>query len=131
MTIWELREGARSAWTDSVPNAAARAATFEVEIQKMFALAFACVALALAGAAVAFRFPRGGVGLVIGAGSMLFTLYYLSMVAGESLADRQVISPFAGMWMANAFLLAVVLLLVWRPGGPGAAHGAESLAIGG
>jgi lipopolysaccharide export LptBFGC system permease protein LptF len=131
MTIGELREAARSAWTDSVPNAAARAAAYEVEIQKKFALAFACVVLALAGAAIAFRFPRGGVGLVIGAGSILFTGYYLSLVAGESLADRQVISPFVGMWMANAFLLAVVLLLVWRPRGPGAARGAESLAIGG
>jgi lipopolysaccharide export system permease protein len=89
------------------------------------------VVLALAGAAIALRFPRGGVGLVIGAGGILFTGYYLSVVAGESLADRQVISPFVGMWMANAFLLVVVLLLVWRPGGPGAARAAESLAIGG
>jgi lipopolysaccharide export LptBFGC system permease protein LptF len=131
MTIGELREAARSAWTDRVPNAAARAVMYEVEIQKKFALAFACVVLALAGAAIALRFPRGGVGLVIGAGGILFTGYYLSFVAGESLADRQVISPFVGMWMANAFPLAVVLLLVWRPGRPGAAHGAESLAIGG
>ena len=131
MTIGELREAARSAWTDSVPNAAARAVMYEVEIQKKFALAFACVVLALAGAAIALRFPRGGVGLVIGAGGILFTGYYLSVVAGESLADRQVISPFVGMWMANAFLLLVVLLLVWRPGGPGAARAAESLAIGG
>jgi lipopolysaccharide export LptBFGC system permease protein LptF len=130
MTIGELREAARSAWTDSVPNAAARAVMYEVEIQKKFALAFACVVLALAGAAIALRFPRGGVGLVIGAGGILFTGYYLSVVAGESLADRQVISPFVGMWMANAFLLVVVLLLVWRPRGPGA-RGAESLAIGG
>ena len=131
MTIGELREAARSAWTDSVPNAAARAVMYEVEIQKKFALAFACVVLALAGAAIALRFPRGGVRLVIAAGGIVFTGYYLSLVAGESLADRQVISPFVAMWMANAFLLAVVLFLVWRPGGPGAAHGAESLAIGG
>jgi lipopolysaccharide export LptBFGC system permease protein LptF len=56
---------------------------------------------------------------------------YVSLVAGKAFAERQVISPFVGMWMANAFLLAVVLLLVWRPGGPDAARGAESLAIGG
>jgi lipopolysaccharide export system permease protein len=87
--------------------------------------------LALAGAAIALRFPRGGAGLVIGAGGIVFTGYYLSLVAGESLADRQVITPFVAMWMANAFLLAVVPLLVWRPGGPGAARGAEPLAIGG
>jgi lipopolysaccharide export system permease protein len=64
------------------------------------------------------------------ASGIVFTGYYLSLVAGESLADRQMISPFVGMWMANAFLLAVVLLLVWRPGRPRAEGGAESLAIG-
>jgi lipopolysaccharide export system permease protein len=88
------------------------------------------VVLALAGAAVALRFPRGGVRLVFGASGVVFTGYYLSFIAGESLADRLVISPFLAMWMANAFLLAFVLLLVWRPGRPRATGGAESLAIG-
>jgi lipopolysaccharide export LptBFGC system permease protein LptF len=130
MTIGELREAVRSARTDSGPEAAARAAAYEVEIQKKFALAFACLVLALAGAAIALRFPRGGVGVVIGASGIVFTGYYLSLVAGESLAERLVISPFLGMWLANVFLLAVVLLLLWRPGGPDAARGVESLAIG-
>jgi hypothetical protein len=44
---------------------------------------------------------------------------------------RQVISPLVAMWMANAFLLAVVLLLVWRPSRPGPARGAETRVIGG
>jgi hypothetical protein len=48
----------------------------------------------------------------------------------SKLAARQMISPFVGTWTANAFLLAVVLLLVWRPGRPRAEGGAESLAIG-
>jgi lipopolysaccharide export LptBFGC system permease protein LptF len=130
MTISELREAARSARTDAGRDAAARAAAYDVEIQKKFALAAACVVLALAAAAIALRIPRGGVGHVTLASGIVFTGYYLSLVAGESLADRQMISPFVGMWMANAFLLAVVLLLVWRPGRPRAEGGAESLAIG-
>jgi lipopolysaccharide export LptBFGC system permease protein LptF len=130
MTVGELRGAARSARTESGPNAAARAAAYEVEIQKKFALAAACMVLALAGAAIPLRFPRGGPGLVIGASGVVFTGYYLTLVAGESLADRLVISPFVAMWMANMCLLAIVLLLVWRPGGPRAAGGAESLAIG-
>ena len=77
----------------------------------------------------ALRFPRGGIGLVIGASAIVFTGYHLSFVVGESLADRQVISPFVAMWMANAFLLAVVLLLVWRPGGQSGAHGAGSIVM--
>jgi len=129
MTIGELREAARRARTGT-GAAAARATAYEVEIQKKFALAAACVVLALAGAAIAIRFPHGGVWLVLGASGFVFTGYFLLLVAGESLADQQVISPFVAMWMANAFLLAVALLLVWRPSRPGPTQGAETFAIG-
>jgi lipopolysaccharide export LptBFGC system permease protein LptF len=130
MTIGELRAAARNARTGTGPDAAARAAAYEVEIQKKFALAAASLVLALAGAAIALRFPRGGVAHLTLASGVVFTGYYVSVVAGESLADRRVMSPFVAMWMANAFLLAIVLLLVWRAGHPRASGGAESLAIG-
>jgi lipopolysaccharide export LptBFGC system permease protein LptF len=131
MTIGELREAARTARTVTGAGAAARAAAYEVEIQKKFALAAACVVLALAAAATAIRFPRGGGGLVLGASVVVFTGYYLSLTAGESLADRLLISPLVAMWLANALLLAVVLLLVGRPGRSGPTRGAETLAIEG
>ena len=131
MTVGELREAARTARTSTGVNAAARAAAYEVEIQKKFALAAACMFLALAGAATAIRFPHGGVKLVIGASGLVFTGYYLAVAAGEALADRQAISPWVAMWMANALLLGVVVLLVWRPSRPGPSRGAETLAIGG
>ena len=100
MTIGELRDAARSA------------------------LAAACLVLALAGATIPLRFPRGGLALMVGAGGAVFTGYYVSLVAGEALADQRVISPLVAMWMANALLLAVILLLAWRPGGPEAASAA-------
>ena len=131
MTVGELREAAWRARTATGTEAAARAAAYEVEIQKKFALAAACMILALVGAATAIRFPRGGVRLVVGASVVVFTGYYLSLVAGEVFADRQVISPLVGMWMANAFLLAVVLLWVWRPTRAGSTGDREMLAIGG
>jgi lipopolysaccharide export LptBFGC system permease protein LptF len=130
MTIGQLREAARSVRTDAGPEAAARAAAYEVEIHKKFALAAACVVLALAGAAIPLRFPRRRVGLVIGASGLVFTGYYVSFIAGESLADRLVIPPFLAMWMANGLLLTIVLLLLWRPDLPREAGGAESLALG-
>ena len=128
MTIGELRSAARSARADDGPDALARVATYEVEIQKKFALAAACIVLALAGAAIALRFPRGGIGLVFGASLVVFTAYYASIVTGEALADRQVMSPLVAMWMANALFLAVAMLLMWRPSRP---RREESLAISG
>ena len=131
MTVGQLRDAARSARTDTGPDALVRAGVYEVEIQKKFALAAACAILAVAGAAIMLRFPRGGIGLVIGASVVVFTGYYAALIAGESLADRQIISPFVAMWMANALLLGVVLLLAVRqPSRPRPPRGAESFAIG-
>lgn len=130
MTVGELHAAATIARTEGRPGAAARAAAYEVEIQKKFALAAACIVLALAGAAIPLRFQRGGAVLVMGTSGVVFTAYYLALVAGESLADRLVISPFLAMWMANGTLLALLLLLAWRPDRPDAAREAGSLAIG-
>jgi lipopolysaccharide export LptBFGC system permease protein LptF len=131
MTIGDLRAAARRARADAGPDAVARAAYYEVEIQKKYAIAAASVVLALTGMALALVFPRGGVVLVIGAGYVVFGAYYACLIAGEALADRLVLSPFVAMWMANALLLAPALLTVWwRSRGPREPRGAESLAIG-
>jgi len=131
MTVGELREAAGRARTATGADAAARMAAYEVEIQKKFALAVASIILALVGAATAIRFPRGDIRLVLGAAGGVFTGYYLLLVVGESLADRQMLSPLVAMWMANAILLVVALLLMWRSGSPGPTRGAETLAING
>lgn len=131
MTIGELRAAAENARSAPTPEAAVRASGFEVEIQKKIALAMACMVLALTAAAIAIRFPDGGGRLVSGASVIVFTAYYFSLVAGESLADRGMVSPFVAMWLPNLVLLTAVLLLLWRPARPGPAHAAERLAIGG
>ena len=43
---------------------------------------------------MALRFPRGGMGLVIGGGLLVFSIYYVGLTAGESLADRGLVSPW-------------------------------------
>jgi hypothetical protein len=131
MTVAELRAAARSARAEAGPRALERAAAFEVEVQKKYALAAASFVLALAGAAIALRFPRGRAGLVFGASCAVFYAYYLCLVAGETLADRQVASPFVGMWTANGLFLAAALLVVWRIGTSRATRDDGPLAIGG
>ncbi len=114
MTIGELREAARNVRPASEPVSLARAASYEVEIQKKFALPAACLVLALAAMAIAFSFPRGGRWLVFGASLPLFGAYYTLLMVGESLAERLVVSPVVGMWGGNALLLTAALLAVWR-----------------
>jgi len=89
---------------------------YEVEIQKKFALAAACFVFILLGAPIALRFPRGGVGLTIGVSLVVFALYYVGLIAGESLARRGIIPPFISMWGANLIFTALALFLLSRMG---------------
>ena len=93
---------------------------YETEIQKKFALAAACVVFVLLGAPIGIRFPRGGVGLVIGVSIAVFALYYVGLIVGEDLADKLILDPVIAMWMANALFTVVGvfgLIRVQRVGG--------------
>jgi lipopolysaccharide export system permease protein len=89
---------------------------YEVEIQKKFALAAACFVFLLLGAPIALRFPRGGVGLTIGVSLVVFALYYVGLIAGESLARRGIVPPFLSMWAANIIFTAIALWMLSRMG---------------
>ena len=87
-----------------------------VELHKKFAISVACTVFVLVGAPIALRFPRGGVGLVIGVSLVIFGIYYVGLIAGESLADKNIVPPFLAMWAANILLTAVGLFLLARMG---------------
>ncbi len=89
---------------------------YEVEIQKKFAIAAACFIFVLLGAPIALRFPRGGVGLTIGVSLVVFGLYYVGLIAGESLARRGHVPPVVSMWIANAVFGLLALILLARMG---------------
>lgn len=84
---------------------------YEVEIHKKLAIAVACIVFTLIGPPLALRFPRGGVGMVVAASTLIFSVYWVGLIAGESLADRRVADPAVAMWGTNVvFLLAGVWL---------------------
>jgi lipopolysaccharide export system permease protein len=107
-------------------DARSREATYEVEIQKKYAIATACLVFALVGVPVALRFQRGGVGLVIGMSVAVFTVYYVGLIVGEELGDRLVLTPFFAMWTPNLIFATVGLIGLWRIRKPGnAPHGGD------
>jgi len=97
-----------------ITDARSTMSRYQVEIQKKFALAAACVVFVLFGAPIALRFPRGGVGLVIGASLVAFALYYVCLIAGETLADKLILNPIIAMWLANVIFTAAGLVLLVR-----------------
>ncbi|MEO7083464.1 MAG: LptF/LptG family permease [Gemmatimonadaceae bacterium] len=92
---------------------------YGVEIQKKFSLAAACIVFVLVGAPIALRFPRGGVGLVIGASFFTFAVYYVGLIGGEALSDKNIVSPFLAMWIDNILFFIIGVLLITRMGREG------------
>src|SRR5712671_87642 len=115
-----------SVYSQRVRGARQRAAIYEVEIQKKLAISAACVIFALLGMPLAIRYPRGGVGLVIGTSLAVFSVYYVGLIGGEELGDRLFVPPFFAMWTPNLIflLVAIPLLLSLRRAGS-TAHGGD------
>jgi lipopolysaccharide export system permease protein len=97
-------------------NALTELSRYRVEIHKKFSIPAMCLVFVLIGAPLALRFPRGGVGLVIGASAGIFGLYYVGLIGGESLADKLLITPFWAMWAPNLLMTVAGLVLFLRLG---------------
>jgi lipopolysaccharide export system permease protein len=99
---------------------------YQVEIHKKWAISLACLIFVLVGVPIALRFPRGGMGLVIGGGLVVFAIYYMGLTAGESLGDIGLVSPFVAMWAPNFILLALGIPgLIWARRASGSTHGGD------
>lgn len=99
---------------DRETDADRRADRFEVEVHKKGAISLACASFVIIGIVMALRFPRGGIGLVIGGGLLVFSVHYVGLTAGESLADRGLMSPWLSMWLPNIVLTVLGLIGLLR-----------------
>jgi len=81
-----------------------------VEIHKKGTISVSCFNFVIIGLALALRFPRGGMGLVLGGSLLIFALFYVCMTAGEQLADRGYLTPAAAMWAPNLIIGVLGLL---------------------
>ena len=100
LSSWPEVNGAAS----SERSAHRRADKYLVEVHKKFAIAAACVPFALIAIVLALRFPRGGMGLVIGGAMAVFSIFWVGLTAGEALADKGYIRPWLAMWAPNIIL---------------------------
>jgi lipopolysaccharide export system permease protein len=99
---------------DRAQDASRRAARYAVEVHKKWAISTACMSFVIIGIVLALRFPRGGIGLVIGGGLLVFSVHYIGLTAGESLADRGHVAPWAAMWTPNIILTVLGILGLLR-----------------
>lgn len=88
-----------------------RIAEYWVEVHKKLSIPFACVIFVLVGAPLGILTRKGNIGVAAVISAILLTIYFISVIQGEKLADRMMISPFWGMWGINLFYLMIGILL--------------------
>ncbi len=97
-----------------------RSAVYLVELHKKYAIPAACIVFVLVGIPVALRFRGGGLGMVIGVCMVIYGIFYIGLIAGESLANRLIVSAFTAMWMPNIVFGIFGIFALWRFGRQGA-----------
>ncbi len=88
--------------------------TYLVEIYKKYSIPFACIIFAMIGAPLGYRVKRGGFGIAAGLSLAFFLVYWIGLIGGEKLADRNMLSPFLGMWLINILLGIFGLYLIFK-----------------
>jgi lipopolysaccharide export system permease protein len=70
---------------------------YQVEYHKKFAIPLASFCFVLLGMALALKYPRSGIGLVIGASMVIFLGFYILLIGGENIAKKGYLSPFVAI----------------------------------
>ncbi len=87
---------------------------FWVEIHKKFSIPFASIVFVLIGAPLGIMARKGSMGVGMSLSIGFFLLYWVFLIGGEDLADRQYISPFWAMWAANVLVGAAGVYLTYK-----------------
>lgn len=108
--VAERAAGEVGAFAERARTLQMRMNEYSVEWHKKWAIPVACIIFVLIGAPLAVRFPRGGAGMVIMISTIIFAIFYISLIGGESLGDKGSIAPFVGPWLPN---IAFLLISIW------------------
>jgi len=84
---------------------------YKVEIHKKFSIPFACIIFILIGSPLGIIAKRGGFSISIILSFGFFLLYYLMLIGGEELADRNKFSALICMWSPNIIFMLFALYL--------------------
>ncbi len=87
---------------------------YGVEIHKKFSLPVACILFVLLGAPLGVLARKGGFVIGMSLSFGFFLIYYLLLIGGEELADRNIVSPIVSMWTANVVLFFIAFYLTVR-----------------
>lgn len=88
--------------------------TYLVEIYKKYSISVACIVFVFLGAPLGIMARRGTFGIAATLSLGFFVLYWACLIGGEKLADRGLVEPWIGMWIANIILGILGIYLLFR-----------------
>ncbi|NPA95785.1 MAG: LPS export ABC transporter permease LptF [Thermodesulfobacteria bacterium] len=104
MTTLELYRAANS------PDVSAKYRTkYLIEFHKRIGVPFGALLLGLLAAPFGIFFGRSGISAGVCAGLSAFLAYYLAILFGTTLANKNVLTPWLGVWLPNMFFLVIAL----------------------
>ncbi len=86
--------------------------SLQVEIHKKYSIPVACIIFIFVGAPLGIVTKKGNMGVAVGISMLFFLMFWVSLIQGEILADRQIVSPAFAMWSADIIVGVIGLLLI-------------------
>ncbi|MDP4222154.1 MAG: LptF/LptG family permease [Bacteroidota bacterium] len=87
---------------------------YEVDWNKKFTLAVACIVFFLIGAPLGAIIRKGGLGTPAVISILFFVIWYVVSISGEKLVEEDLISTAAGMWASTYILLPAGIFLTYK-----------------
>ena len=85
-----------------------------VEIYKKYAIPFACLLFVFVGCPMGILTKGGSFGSSALISLGFYVLYWISMIGGEKLADRGLLSPAVAMWSGNVIIGMIAIIITLR-----------------
>lgn len=98
----------------SLDNMERQIYSYQTEIEKKYSIPFAAIVFVFLGAPLGMMARRGNFGVSAGFSILFFVVYWAFLIAGEKLSDREMLSPFMAMWLANIVLGGLGLILTYK-----------------
>jgi lipopolysaccharide export system permease protein len=85
-----------------------------VEVYRKFTLSIACLVLFFIGAPLGSIIRKGGLGWPLFYSVIFFIIYHVTSIMGQKLAENNILTSFAGMWLSTFVLFPIGFFLTLK-----------------
>ena len=87
---------------------------YQIEKHRKFTLSLSCLIFFFIGAPLGAIIRKGGLGMPVIVSVLFFLVWYMISITGEKFAREDIMSPFAGMWLASFLLVPLGVFVSYK-----------------